>query len=153
MTGLTLIGLLLDLVGVVLLGFDLVRIQRKLRRDAEERIATLAGVVEANEGVESWMNELGRSADWREYQRDDGGYWPVGGTFDSSAAQSSFKELGAQVAEIGSSVHRLAHMMSINVLNDQSTAHLSLKFSYIGLALVVIGFALQGLPQVLLLLA
>jgi hypothetical protein len=43
-------GLVLDLVGVMMLGVDLVRIQKRLRGDAEGRLAALNDIAEGAGG-------------------------------------------------------------------------------------------------------
>lgn len=45
MIALSVSGLVLDLVGVMMLGADLVRVQRKLRSDASDRLSALTEVV------------------------------------------------------------------------------------------------------------
>lgn len=44
MSTMVVVGLGLDLAGVLMLGIDLVRVQKKLRRDAEERLSALSEV-------------------------------------------------------------------------------------------------------------
>jgi hypothetical protein len=48
-------GLVLDLIGVLLLGFDLIRVQRMLRSQAAEDLANFERMAEAYGGTESWI--------------------------------------------------------------------------------------------------
>lgn len=143
MNYLSIIGLALDLAGVLLLGADVLRIQRKLKRDAVERLSSLNEVFEGQAGLEAWMEELARNADWREHQRDEGRYFPVDGTFDPSAAKESVREITAQISELGANVGRLAELQIAAAKTDQRTARSSLALTYTGLLMIVAGFALQ----------
>ena len=134
-------GLVLDLVGVMLLGADLVRIQRRLRGDAADRLERLEEVAASAGGLEAFLK--GVSGDWREYERDEGRYLPVYGTFDHDAARANVSELKDGMNGLADSLGTLAEMMIASVRADRETATLSLRLTYIGLALIVTGFLLQ----------
>ena len=97
MNYLSLVGLVLDVTGVLMLGFDLVRVQCKLRHDAEDRLATLNDVAEAAGGIDSFLKRI--SGDWREHEYDEGMMIPHGG-FDYQSAQRSFDEVKAGINEL-----------------------------------------------------
>ena len=58
MLHLSAIGLILDLVGVLMLGIDLVRVQRKLRRDADDRLASLQEVTAGVGGIDKTESKV-----------------------------------------------------------------------------------------------
>lgn len=134
-------GLISDLSGVLMLGFDLVRVQRKLRADAEERLCSLNEVADAAGGLDNFLASI--SGDWREYERDDGGYFPVAGTFDYSSAKQSLQELKDGINGLADNLGTVATVMVAGVERDRETAGMSLKVTYCGLALIVVGFLLQ----------
>lgn len=134
-------GLLLDMAGVVLLGIDLVRVQRKLRTDAEERLSTLSEVTEATGGLDKFLASI--SGDWREYERTDEGYRPRHGTFDYDSAERSLDEIKDGINGLADNLSTVATMMVTAVEGDRKTASMSLKVSYGGMALIVCGFILQ----------
>lgn len=134
-------GLVLDLAGVMLLGADLVRIQRRLRAGAADRLERLEEVVASAGGLEGFLKSI--SGDWREYEREEGRYRPVYGTFDHDAARASVNELKDGMNGLADSLGTLARMMIVSVRADRETATLSLRLTYIGLALIVTGFVLQ----------
>lgn len=134
-------GLVLDLVGVMMLGTDLVRIQRRLRGDAMDRLARLQEVAASVGGVESFLKSI--SGDWREHERDEGRYVPVYGTFDHSAAGASVSELKDGMNGLADDLGTLAEMMIASVRADSEMATLSVRLTYIGLTLIISGFLLQ----------
>lgn len=87
---------------------DLVRVQRNLRADATDRLWIFAGVAAAHDGTDKWLDEMGRNADWRKHQRDEGKNLPVGGTFDPEAARDSSKEALGCISQSRADLHKLA---------------------------------------------
>ncbi len=134
-------GLVLDFIGVIMLGYDLVRVQRKLKDDAWDRLSTLNEATESAGGVERFLKSI--DTDWREYEREDGGYTPQYGTFDYQSAQRSIEELKDGINGLADNLHSVAKMMLAGVENDQATAGLSLKVTYTGLVFILLGFAFQ----------
>src|SRR3546814_602634 len=141
MNYLGIVGLGLDLVGVMMLGVDLVRVQRKLRTDAEERLPALSEVADSAGGIDVFLERI--SGDWREYQRDEGRYIPRAGTFDHRSAEHSIDELKDGVRGLAENMRVVAEMMVATVENDRKTANMSLLVTYGGLCLIIVGFGLQ----------
>lgn len=141
MMHLSAIGLILDLVGVLMLGIDLVRVQQKLRRDADDRLASLQDVTDGVGGIDRFLKSV--SGDFREYERDEGRYFPRSGTFDPDSAERSFEEMKDSINGLADQVGTLATMMVASVDGDRKTASMSLIVSYLGLLLVIVGFGLQ----------
>ncbi len=67
----------------------------------------------------------------------------VPGTFDPDRARESFDEALSTISAVGTHVVTLANMQLATVDADRCTANLSLRYSYIGLAMIAIGFCLQ----------
>ena len=143
MNALSVIGLATDLVGVLLMGVDLARIQRKLRSDARERLASLTDVFEGKDKLDEWLAEIARSSDWRETDYDEGRSHYLPGTFDPKAAQESIRALTGEVANLGLDIARLAKLQIVAAEADQKTARYSLAATYAGLGLICIGFVFQ----------
>ena len=141
MVHLSITGLALDLAGVMMLGVDLVRVQRRLRGDAEQRISRLDEILEEIGGIDSWAETV--PSDFREWQWEEGRTVMLPGTFDPDRARESFEEALSTISAVGTHVLRLANMQLATVDADRVTANLSLRYSYIGLALIAIGFCLQ----------
>lgn len=142
----SIVGLALDLIGVMMLGIDLVRVQRKLRSDAEDRLASLTEVVDSSGGLEGFLKSI--SGDWREYERDEGAYVPREGTFDYGSAKQSVSELKDGINGLADNLRTVATVMVSGVESDRQTAGMSLKVTYGGLALIATGFLLQLIAYV-----
>lgn len=135
------IGLVFDVSGVMLLGCDLVRVQRRLRGDAEERVSRLDAILEEIGGIDGWAETV--PSDFREWSWEEGRTVMLPGTFDPRQARESFREALDTIAGIGTHVLTLARMQAAAIEVDRSTANLSLRYSYGGLGLILIGFGLQ----------
>ena len=146
MNVLSITGLGLDLIGVLMLGVDLVRVQHKLRGDAEERLSTLNEVTEAAGGVDNFLKSI--TGDWREYDYDEGAVFPRDGTFDYQAPKQSFSDMKDGINGLADNLHTVATMLVAGVENDRAMANMSLKVTFLGLALIVIGFLLQALAYI-----
>lgn len=142
MIALSVSGLVLDLVGVMMLGADLVRVQRKLRSDASDRLSALTEVVEGAGGMEGFLKSI--SGYFREYYRDEGQFLPSVGTFDHDAAERSLDEVKDGINGLADHVGTVARMMAATVESDEQTARMSLLVIYGGLVLILLGFALQA---------
>lgn len=136
-------GLVFDVTGVLMLGVDLVRVQRKLRGDAEDRLLILSDIAESAGGIDRFLKSI--SGDWREYEYDEGALFPRSGTFDHESAERSFSEVKDGINGLADNLHTVATMMFAAVESDRKTAGMSLWVTYGGLALIVIGFILQAL--------
>ena len=134
-------GLTVDLAGVMLLGIDLVRVQRRLRGDAEERVTRLDAILEDIGGIDGWAETV--PSDFREWQWEEGRIVGVDGTFNPKQTRESFEEALGIIGNEGTHVVTLAKMQVAAIDADRDTAKLSLRYSYIGLALIALGFCLQ----------
>lgn len=134
-------GLGLDLVGVLMLGIDLVRVQRKLRLDATERLTALSEVAESSGGIDTFLKSI--SGDWREHEYDEGRMVPRSHTFDYQSAERSINELKDGLRSISENLSAVAAMMVATVESDRRTASMSLWITYCGLCLIGAGFGLQ----------
>ena len=141
MINLSLAGLVLDLVGVMMLGIDLVRVQRRLRSSAEDRITRLDAILEEIGGIDGWAETV--PSDFRDWQWEEGRTVGVPGTFNSEQARESFNEAVETIGTVGAHVVTLAKMQLAAIDADREIASLSLRYSYIGLALIFLGFWLQ----------
>lgn len=135
-------GLVLDLVGVMMLGADLVRVQWKLREDASDRISALTDIMKTTGGMNAFLKSI--SGDFREYYRDEGAYFPSSGTFDPDAARQSLDEMKDGISGLADNLATVARMMVATVENDEKTAGMSLAVTYTGLGLIAAGFVAQA---------
>ena len=141
MIALSITGLALDLIGVLMLGVDFVRIQKRLRGDAEDRREALNDVAEGAGGTDAFLKSI--SGDFREYYRDEGQYLPSAGTFDHQSAERSLDELKDGVNGLADHLRTLAQMLIASVEADRETAKISPRMTYGGLGLIERALSLQ----------
>jgi len=136
-------GLLLDAFGVLLLGWDLVRSQKFLRSQSETRSNIMSEIGENNRAVAQQVEELEKGNEWRDWHWEEGRPEYHGGTFDSSAAQSTISGMLELLRSIGSDLARSSwHHAELSQMDSDHSGR-SLKMSYLGLALIVVGFLFQ----------
>lgn len=137
-------GLAFDLIGVILLGVDLLRIQIGLRKAAEVRIERLEQLAEEYGGVDDWSAEIAKSANWAQYaDMGERIYEPISGSFDAAAAKESFGEAMQAVGYTARRTNEMADIVMASYEADRNSAGSSLVFTYIGLTLIIVGFCLQ----------
>ena len=144
---LNLTGLGADFVGVMLLGYDVVRIQRKLREDAAERLSNFNDLMDQNANNVGYAKDLAGKSDWRHFDYDEGMMVPLGESFDHRAASDSYSAAVNFIGSVGADVYKMAGVFAAAYEADERTARLSLRLSYTGLALILMGFALQFYAQ------
>ena len=133
-------GLVLDILGVLLLGTDLIRLQKALRNRAKANRAMYDELEQEYGGVESWMDELSNQTMPTSVPRHSGdsltGYSmsQVYGIVDELAQGSS--AVATRLAQVGK-------LLDAGARQDERLSASSLWFSYGGLGLLVIGFTLQ----------
>ena len=138
----SLAGLSLDLIGVMLLGFDVLRIQRRLSKDADDRWSTWQSVLEENGYLVEELSGLRSRSDWREWHLDEG-VQMLEGTIDSKAAREAFQGLVDANKEQARLLDVLSQALVKIAESDADNARMSTKFTRAGLVLIAIGFALQ----------
>ena len=140
-------GLVADLIGVLFLGFDVIKIQRNLRQSAQEKFDGANEVLGDYDQFGDWVKEVKRNADWRDWDYEEGQVSYRAGTFDHDAAERSISDIMLAISNVNESLSKIAEITVDGAIQDQHTAERSLKMSYMGLALITIGFALQIVSQ------
>jgi hypothetical protein len=109
---------------------------------SESTSTTIAtGEVESSGGLDAFLKSI--SGDRREYERDEGRYVPLLGTFDYASAKRSLDEMKDGIGGLADDLRSVATMMIAAVESDRKAAGMSLKVTYGGRILIGIGFLLQ----------
>lgn len=134
-------GLVLDLVGVLLLGADLIRLHRSLRTRAAKTREFYDQLEETYGGVESWMRDVAEKyTGWKEPPRssaDPAELHNLGNTIEV------VKEVAEGVYSVASRLARINEVLDASARRDESLSASSMLVSYIGLAFLTVGFILQ----------
>ena len=137
MSGITsILGLIFDLIGVMILGFDVLAIQRHEKTSASTNKLLLE---EAFEG--------GGSLDYIQTNVEDGSYseglFEGHGEVDLGALTSSLRDLAGEIETTGKGLSKAIDYLNSSVEEQSKAAKRSLSLTYWGLGLIVIGFTLQ----------
>ncbi|MEM5519584.1 hypothetical protein [Sulfitobacter sp. AS59] len=136
---LAVIGLSLDLVGVVVLGFDVLSLQKAARDSAESN----------RKSIEFHREGLALGVGWLEWRTGSvsEGLFESDGGIDADAAQNDFKALTDFARDLDDRVSTLVELIDETTITQESAASRSLKLTGFGLVLIVIGFGLQIAAQ------
>jgi hypothetical protein len=142
----SILGLLFDFVGVVILGIDLVRLQRNTTRTAQRNLNVYKDLGEQFGGIESWADELEKSA---RHWISQSSYWDHHSEDEVSYNARDTRQIAADVANAASGlatyVYKLTETARQRAEEDARLSTGSLRFSVVGLILVAIGFAMQAI--------
>ena len=143
MVVLSISGLVLDLVGVMLLGFDLLRIQRQIQTEARDRAKILSKMTDDYGGVGAWLGWIKEEAIWSEVEYNEGRGFIIPGTFDTDKAETSFKEVITAIDAVRERVEEICKIVAEDADINELSSKKSLRYSYVGLAAIFLGFSLQ----------
>lgn len=146
----TIFGLFLDVVGVLLLGIDLIRFQRATRERAKKGRAMFNEIEEDYGGIESWANEIKEQSRWvpsssysRYHVEDEESY-------NTRHALDGLRDLSSAVNGLAEHVTKVAKILSNSAEQDERLASSSFRVSIFGLFFLIVGFGLQILGAGLL---
>lgn len=130
------LGLLFDLVGVVLLGIDLIQVQRAQRTAAARDQKAL------NEAFPNFLTlEFERT--YLETGVSGGGEFDGDGGVDPRGLDVTLRAFRSEIDKSADGVVNIIEYLFASVGEKANETQRSLQFSYAGLALIVVGFALQ----------
>ena len=137
------IGLVLDLIGVLMLGYDLIRVQRMLREQAAQDLSRFDEMAESYGGTEGWLQEIGKSARWI----PQSAYWDHHAedeiSYNARHAIETVREFTECSAGLSEHLSKVVSLQKAQAEGNRRTARASLRYSLIGLAFVFFGFVFQ----------
>ena len=140
-------GLSLDLVGVLLLGLDLIKVQRKISAEAEEAEGTLESFLADYGDLPEALSDLQKNTrriqlhEYSDYHAEDET------SYNIDVQVERMKELAGIVKETTRWTSLLVEFQREQTQNERGMVASSVKFSVIGLLLIVIGFGMQIVAQ------
>jgi hypothetical protein len=131
-------GLMGDLLGVLILGFDLLRLQSSLRLEARARADLIKKLYDELVPAEQWADSIQLHATSLKWSRRGGEMDDVIGTLPVALEEvaDTCKFLAVRLGALGQLEARRSEQ-------DGRSAVLSFRLSWIGLALIFLGFLLQ----------
>lgn len=143
MTWLIATGLLLDALGVFLLGADLIRIQGRVRSTAAESEVRLQELIDRHNDLESKLEETTLDMGWQMFNLEEGRPTPDYDSYDPELLVRLSGSVRTAVARIREYVGGISILLIEAQEAERRTAETSLRYSYVGLPIIFIGFVLQ----------
>jgi hypothetical protein len=139
------VGLVLDLLGVGLLGFDLIRVQRMLRQQAAADLKHFETMAEDYGGTESWIADIEKSATWTNASSYEDYHLQDELSFNAERSIELTNELSLCVAGVAAHLSKVVQLQHQTAHGNSEAANKSLRYSAVGLVFIFIGFAFQML--------
>jgi hypothetical protein len=136
-------GLSADFVGVILLGIDLIRVQRMLRANAAAELDHFNAMAENYGGVEAWSKEIKRSARWVKQQEYEDYLIQDETSYNAEQAKEGLSELSECVNALANHLTEIVTLSQRKLEGDSVAAQTSLRMSVIGLFFILFGFTGQ----------
>jgi hypothetical protein len=138
-------GLVLDLIGVLLLGFDLIRVQRMLRSQAAEDLANFERMAEDYGGTESWIQDIKKSAHWVRESSYSDHLAQDEVSYNAERAIESIREATECMEGLAGHIASIVSLQKKQVQGNREAAQASLRYSIAGLVFIFLGFLGQML--------
>ena len=137
------IGLILDVIGVLLLGFDLVRVQKSLRTQARNDLARFKAMVEDYGGAESWLEEIAKNSRWIDESAYSEKHTEDEVSYNARHAIDQLGELAQSVSGLAEAITKIILFQKEQAEANSRIANASILYSILGLALIFVGFLMQ----------
>jgi hypothetical protein len=138
-------GLVLDLIGVGLLGYDLIRVQRMLRAQAKDDLSHFEAMAEEYDGVDSWIDEINKSARWIPESAYSDHHAEDGVSYNAHRAIEQLDEVTQCMSLLASHLAKVVSLQRQQAQGNNRAANASLRYSILGLIFIFFGFVLQML--------
>lgn len=133
------------MLGAGLLGFDLVRLQHRLRREAADRRSAIDSMADEYGGIALWTAETKRNARYIPQSAYDDYHAQDPVSYNVGNLTKRAKELGECVNGLGEHFAKVTTYLGDAADAGKATAALSTRYSITALVLLVAGFVLQTL--------
>lgn len=131
------------MVGVLALGFDLVRLQSAIRNSADATLSAYLNLEEQFGGSADWLKDIQKSVRWIPGHAFQDRHAEDEVSYNARRLADLTKEAADAAGGVGEYTIALANLLSTRAEEDAKLAQTSLVFSAVGLGLIVIGFSLQ----------
>lgn len=136
-------GLILDLFGVLFLGYDLIRLQSAIKKRAKDRRVEFDSIESDYGGIESWTHEIMQQSEWTSSDIYSRYYAEEEVVFNVRNALEGLRNISDAVNGLSSQIIRITKIIRDNIIEDEELAATSNRLSILGLVLLVLGFGIQ----------
>ena len=139
----TILGLILDLIGVGFLTIDLIRFQLAVRQRGKEGRVMFDELESEYGGIESWASDLGKQSQWVPEDAYSDHHSEGEVSYNTRRAIEIVSELASATNGLAAQVAAIGGILSNNADQDDRLASMSFRFSLVGSVFLVVGFVLQ----------
>lgn len=125
----------MDMIGVLVLGYDVFSLQNFVRNSAEENMKYLKSHFGNFSGLDSHSN-------WKTGSESEGLFEWDGGV-DVEAAQRDFERMRDRVIDIADSNHSIISFLEESAEAQVASSQKSIRWTIVGMVLIFVGFGLQ----------
>lgn len=136
-------GLVFDAIGFVLLGWDLIHLQRDMKKRVDENISTIEEFSEKYDEIQGWSNDIRKSGRWINESEYSSRHAEDEVSFNAHIMQDRLNDLANCVEDLAKHLFDFVDLFRKNAKRDRQAANRSLRWSIIGLLLIISGFGLQ----------
>lgn len=137
------VGLALDFVGVIFLGYDLIRLQVAIRKRTQ-RSRTLFDEIESDYGgIESWANDIMEQSQWIPSSAYSRYHFEDEVSYNARHALDGLRDISSAVNGLAVHIVKVTENLRDTAVQDRVLASSTLRFSIFGLAFLMVGFGLQ----------
>ncbi len=136
-------GLILDLIGVGLLGVDLIRVQRRVlasasgaKNDLESFLIDYGHLPESLSELEGKTRRISLHEYWDNHSEDEASY-------NVNVLFGKVKELAINVEEVAHWTRLMVEFHKEQSQSEKQLMNSTIKFSVLGLTLILVGFGMQ----------
>ena len=137
------VGLVLDLVGVLLLGIDLIRLQRTVRNNAT-RVRVMFDEIESEYGgIESWAKEIEEQSAWIPEDSYSRHHSDEEVLFNARHTLDRLRDIASAVNGLAVHLAKITEILDEDATQNERISGSSLWISIVGVIFLISGFGLQ----------
>ena len=137
------VGLVLDVVGVAFLSADLIRLQRAIRRRGKDGRARFDELESEYGGIESWASELMEKTRWVPEHAYSDRHLEEEVSYSARRAVDTLSDLASAANGLAAQLTGVAGVLRSSAEEDERLASMSVRLSVVGVAFLLVGFLLQ----------
>ena len=136
-------GLGLDVVGVLLLGIDLIRLQRTTRKNATQVRVMFDEIESEYGGIESWAKEIEEQSAWIPEDLYSRRHSEEEVSFNARHTLDRLRDIASAVNGLAVHLTKVTEILDKDATQNERIAGSSFWISIVGVTFLIAGFGLQ----------
>ncbi|HEU0118638.1 MAG TPA: hypothetical protein VFR09_08415 [Alphaproteobacteria bacterium] len=133
-------GLVADILGVGLLTYDLIKVQRQLRNQSYDNLTAFEDIANSHGGVGEWIQKIRKNARWvRSEEYED---WLIQdeASFNTEQCVEGIKDVSKCLNNLAANLGEIIALLNNQMKSNHEAATNSLIYSHFGIILIIVGF-------------